>query len=57
MEDRYSVVIRLVDQVSSDGFYCFYNGKRFQQTQVPAKTVLVVMFSCFLLFDFDCLHF
>lgn len=33
MEDRYSVVIRLIDQVSSDGFYCIYNGKRFQQSQ------------------------
>lgn len=34
MEDRYSVVIRLVDQLSSDGFYCCYNGKRFRQSEV-----------------------
>nr|XP_017247957.1 PREDICTED: BRCA1-associated protein isoform X2 [Daucus carota subsp. sativus] len=33
MEDRYSVVIRLVDQLSSDGFYCCYNGKRFRQSE------------------------
>lgn len=34
MEDRYSVLIRLENQLSADGFYCCYNGKRFKPTEV-----------------------
>ncbi|KAL9141363.1 hypothetical protein ABFS82_14G097800 [Erythranthe guttata] len=34
MEDRYSVLIRLENQLAADGFYCSYNGKRFKPTEV-----------------------
>ncbi|XP_041994867.1 BRAP2 RING ZnF UBP domain-containing protein 1-like [Salvia splendens] len=34
MEDRYSVLIKLEDRMSADGFYCSYNGKRFKPTEV-----------------------
>lgn len=30
MEDRYSVVIRLMNHMCSDGFYCCFNGKKFK---------------------------
>ncbi|KAF7148156.1 hypothetical protein RHSIM_Rhsim03G0250100 [Rhododendron simsii] len=33
MEDRYSVLIMLVNQVTSDGFYCSFNGKRFRPSE------------------------
>lgn len=33
MEDRYSVLIQLVNQFSADGFYCNYNGKRFKPSE------------------------
>ncbi|PON63186.1 43kDa postsynaptic protein [Parasponia andersonii] len=29
MEDRYSVLIRLMNQLTADGFYCSFNGKKF----------------------------
>lgn len=35
MEDRYSVLITLVNQFTSDGFYCSFNGKRFRPSEVP----------------------
>lgn len=35
MEDRYSVLITLVNQLTSDGFYCSFNGKRFRPSEVP----------------------
>lgn len=34
MEDRYSVLIKLENQLSADGFYCSYNGKRFKPSEV-----------------------
>ncbi|KAE9464367.1 hypothetical protein C3L33_03709, partial [Rhododendron williamsianum] len=34
MEDRYSVLITLVNQLTSDGFYCSFNGKRFRPSEV-----------------------
>ncbi|KAL8553513.1 hypothetical protein ACS0TY_001995 [Phlomoides rotata] len=34
MEDRYSVLIKLEDQLAADGFYCIYNGKRFKPSEV-----------------------
>ncbi|VFQ77156.1 unnamed protein product [Cuscuta campestris] len=33
MEDRFSVLITLVNQLAADGFYCNYNGRRFKQTE------------------------
>ncbi|KAI8565633.1 hypothetical protein RHMOL_Rhmol03G0275100 [Rhododendron molle] len=33
MEDRYSVLITLVNQLTSDGFYCSFNGKRFRPSE------------------------
>nr|GMC63207.1 fasciclin-like arabinogalactan protein 21 [Ipomoea batatas] len=33
MEDRYSVLITLVNQFAAEGFYCSYNGKRFKPTE------------------------
>ncbi|XP_052181265.1 BRAP2 RING ZnF UBP domain-containing protein 1 [Diospyros lotus] len=33
MEDRYSVLITLVNQLTADGFYCSFNGKRFQPSE------------------------
>ena len=35
MEDRYSVLITLVNQLTADGFYCNFNGKRFRPSEVP----------------------
>ncbi|KAH6767007.1 GTP cyclohydrolase II [Perilla frutescens var. hirtella] len=34
MEDRYSVLIKLENQMAADGFYCSYNGRRFEPTEV-----------------------
>lgn len=34
MEDRYSVLIRFVNQLKADGFYCSFNGKRFSPAEV-----------------------
>ncbi|XP_057487064.1 BRAP2 RING ZnF UBP domain-containing protein 1-like isoform X2 [Actinidia eriantha] len=33
MEDRYSVLITLVNQLTADGFYCNFNGKRFRPSE------------------------
>ncbi|KAL3532308.1 hypothetical protein ACH5RR_005829 [Cinchona calisaya] len=33
MEDRYSVLIRLENQMAADGFYCSFNGKRFRPSE------------------------
>ncbi|KAI8024373.1 BRAP2 RING ZnF UBP domain-containing protein 1 [Camellia lanceoleosa] len=33
MEDRYSVLITLANQLTADGFYCNFNGKRFRSSQ------------------------
>lgn len=34
VEDRYSVLIKLVNQAAADGFFTVYNGKRFSPSQV-----------------------
>lgn len=34
MEDRYSVLIRFVDQFTADAFYSNLNGKRFSPGEV-----------------------
>lgn len=34
MEDRYSVLIKLVDQLTADEFYSNLNGKRFSPAEV-----------------------
>lgn len=40
MDDRYSVLIKLEDQLAADGFYCIYNGKRFKPSEVlPALNI------------------
>lgn len=33
MDDRYSVLITLANQLTADGFYCHYNGKRFRPSE------------------------
>ncbi|XP_054786741.1 BRAP2 RING ZnF UBP domain-containing protein 1 [Prosopis cineraria] len=40
MEDRYSVLIRLVDQRTADGFYSNFNGKRFSPGEAELCHVL-----------------
>lgn len=34
MEDRYSVLIKLRDESTADGFYNKFNGKRFSPAEV-----------------------
>lgn len=34
MEDRYSVLIRLMNQLTADGFYCSFNGKKYSPGEV-----------------------
>lgn len=34
MEDRYNVLIRLMNQLTADGFYCSFNGKKFSPGEV-----------------------
>lgn len=34
MEDRYSVLIRLGNQLDADAFYCSFNGKKFRPSEV-----------------------
>lgn len=34
MEDRYSVLIRLRNQLDADAFYCSFNGKKFRPSEV-----------------------
>ena len=46
MEDRYGAVIKLVNQMSADGFYCIFNGKKFS----PAE-VCKIMLDVFLYFS------
>ncbi|XWS27034.1 hypothetical protein CRYUN_Cryun26dG0081200 [Craigia yunnanensis] len=40
MEDRYSVLIELVDQSAADGFYCSLNGKRFSPAEAELCHIL-----------------
>ncbi len=39
MEDRYSVLIRLVNQSMANGFYCNFNGKKFSPGEVEELCV------------------
>lgn len=47
MEDRYSVLIEFHDQVTADGFYTNFNGKKFSPGEVIS----------YLQSSFMCLHF
>lgn len=40
MEDRYSVLIRFVDQLTADGFYCNCNGKKFSPGEAEVCHIL-----------------
>nr|GLL45010.1 long chain acyl-CoA synthetase 8 [Ipomoea trifida] len=39
MEDRYNVLITLVNQFAANEFYCSYNGKRFKSLRVRLKNM------------------
>ncbi|XP_059644479.1 BRAP2 RING ZnF UBP domain-containing protein 2 isoform X2 [Cornus florida] len=43
MEDRYSIMIRFDDQISTDAFYKHFNGKRFSSLEVEACCVLFMV--------------
>lgn len=47
MEDRYSVLIRLVNQLTADGFYCNFNGKRFKPSEVSKLVNGIFLVSSF----------
>lgn len=56
LEDRYSVLIKFVNQLKADGFYCDFNGKRFSSTEVadPARSVHWINFNLIpFYFDFN----
>ncbi|CAL5321160.1 unnamed protein product [Camellia sinensis] len=36
MEDRYSVLIMLANQLTADGFYCNFNGKQFRSSELES---------------------
>lgn len=40
MEDHYSIVIKLKSRMSSDGFYCCFNGKKFK----PGEVYMIMCF-------------
>jgi BRCA1-associated protein len=44
MEDRYSVLIRLVNQLTADGFYWNFNGKKFSPGEVDDELCLCYWF-------------
>jgi len=44
MEDRYSVLIRLANQLTADGFYCNFNGKKFSPGEVDDELCLYYWF-------------
>ncbi|GMP35907.1 hypothetical protein CsSME_00008187 [Camellia sinensis var. sinensis] len=39
MEDRYSVLITLANQLTADGFYCNFNGKRFKSSEAERRAM------------------
>ncbi|KDP30261.1 hypothetical protein JCGZ_17043 [Jatropha curcas] len=43
MEDRYSVLIKLNDQLTADGFYSNFNGKRFSPAEAEVCHILFVL--------------
>ncbi|GAB4849703.1 hypothetical protein Ancab_004497 [Ancistrocladus abbreviatus] len=43
VEDRYSVLIKMINQVSADVFYCNFNGKRFSPPEVEICHILFVL--------------
>jgi BRCA1-associated protein len=44
MENRYSVLIRLANQLTADGFYCNFNGKKFSPGEVDDELCLYYWF-------------
>ncbi|KAI4380452.1 hypothetical protein MLD38_006643 [Melastoma candidum] len=42
IEDRYSVLIKLVNQMSADAFYCTFNGKKFSPAEAEVCHMLFV---------------
>ncbi|XP_024026075.1 BRCA1-associated protein isoform X1 [Morus notabilis] len=40
MEDHYSIVIKLKNRMSSDGFYCCFNGKKFKPGEAEVCHIL-----------------
>ncbi|KAK4797918.1 hypothetical protein SAY86_030244 [Trapa natans] len=43
IEDRYSVLIKLVDQMKADGFYCTFNGKNFSPSEAEICHILFMV--------------
>lgn len=43
MEDRYSVLIRLMNQLTADGFYCSFNGKKYSPGEAEVCHILFMM--------------
>ncbi|KAF3453730.1 hypothetical protein FNV43_RR04171 [Rhamnella rubrinervis] len=43
MEDRYSVLIRLMNQLTADGFYCSSNGKKFSPGEAEVCHILFLL--------------
>ncbi|PKI52388.1 hypothetical protein CRG98_027216 [Punica granatum] len=41
--DRYSVLIKLVDQMKADGFYCTFNGKQFSPSEAEICHMLFML--------------
>ncbi|RVW16764.1 BRCA1-associated protein [Vitis vinifera] len=44
VEDRYSVVIKFMNQLYADAFYCIFNGKRFSPGEVDEAEVCHLLF-------------
>lgn len=51
MEDRYSVLIKLVDQLSADEFYSNLNDKRFSPAEVSFLSLLLVYLHLWLIYS------
>ncbi|KAH7546338.1 hypothetical protein FEM48_Zijuj01G0190200 [Ziziphus jujuba var. spinosa] len=43
MEDRYNVLIRLMNQLTADGFYCSFNGKKFSPGEAEICHILFLL--------------
>ncbi|XP_062149271.1 BRAP2 RING ZnF UBP domain-containing protein 1-like isoform X3 [Alnus glutinosa] len=43
MENRYSVLIRLANQLTADGFYCNFNGKKFSPGEAEVCHIMFMM--------------
>lgn len=55
MEDRYSVLIRLRNQLDADAFYCSFNGKKFRPSEViyPIQMEYLDTEFCFYIREFQ----